>query len=124
MQIKKDAQIKYNYEKSIERLKELSNDGLYLYGAGIRGKMTYNYLSRIGVPIKGFIVSDYFEKKTEVENEKIETIHLSEYCKDMSHYILITSPAQEIVSNLIANDIAFYFLPEEFFSDIQAIDKN
>ena len=110
-------------EDEVNRLLKICDSGkhLYLYGAGIRGQELKAFILRQGFKIDGFIISDDYEPEDFVDLKE-NIFRISEMPKG-EHYLILATPAQEVLIDLVEKDICFEFFPEKFFVRIAELGR-
>lgn len=110
-------------EDEVNRLLKICDSGkhLYLYGAGIRGQELKAFILRQGFKIDGFIISDDYEPEDFVDLKE-NIFRISEMPKE-EHYLILATPAQEVLIDLVEKDICFEFFSEKFFVRIAELGR-
>ncbi len=93
---------------------------VFLYGAGQFGRKLEKRLRDLGVIIDGFIVSDG-EIIQNAVNTKVPIYHFSYICKEFDENdrtIIMATIHDSAAIPLVANDIEFVSIPEEYFNGL------
>lgn len=105
-------------EDEVNRFLQICGSGkqLYLYGAGIRGRKLKEFILRQGFKIEGYIISDDYKPEEFADLE--ENIFRISEMPEGEHYLILATPAQEVLIGLAEKDIRFEFFSEKFFERI------
>lgn len=105
-------------EDEVNRFLQICGSGkqLYLYGTGIRGRKLKEFILRQGFKIEGFIISDDYKPEDFADLE--ENIFRISEMPEGEHYLILATPAQEVLMGLAEKDIRFEFFSEKFFERI------
>lgn len=110
-------------EEEVNRFQKICGSGknLYLYGAGIRGQGLKAFILRQGFKIDGFIISDDYQPD-DFAALKENIFRISEM-PEGEHYLILATPAQEVLIELVEKNIRFEFFSEKFFARIAELGR-
>ena len=100
-------------------LEEKKEENIYIYGNGKRGQVLKQYLSRTGISIKGFIVSQSFYDEKSIDTYSVKEIHGGEeLC------VVVTPFDKEIWMDLHNRGINYVSLEPDMYKCMEFILEN
>ena len=117
-QIYKANRLDFDFDREDMELKKLIKDGVYLYGAGIRGRNLHKYIQQKKGICKGFIISDSFIKK-DFDDIDQEILYFSEYINSGDNTpVVIATPAIEVLFALGHAGVNYKLFSEQYYEEI------
>lgn len=100
----------YNAEEFIDEIREHSKQKIYIYGAGVKGRILREFLIKCGIQIEGFIVTDeYFENNYLENTKKISEIN------EKNILIIVSIEERTIWKEICNKEIEFITMSKDIY---------